>query len=73
MVSYKCRWFKSSYEGVEKQILFDTKKSLIILKLWKISQELQDHLILEKMGKDIGAKFVVYKMKNDGTKDVISQ
>ena len=60
-------------EGVEKTNSFDTKKISDYIRTMKDFPGITGPFNIREDGERVGAKFVVYKMKNDGTKDVISQ
>jgi len=61
-------------EGVEKTNSFDTKKiSDYIRNDMKDFPGITGPFNIREDGERVGAKFVVYKMKNDGTKDVVGE
>ncbi|WP_121627514.1 branched-chain amino acid ABC transporter substrate-binding protein [Poseidonibacter antarcticus] len=61
-------------EGVEKTKSFDTKKiSDYIRNDMKDFPGITGPFNIREDGERVGAKFVVYKMKNDGTKSVVSE
>jgi len=61
-------------EGVEKTKSFDTKKiSDYIRNDMKDFPGITGPFNIREDGERVGAKFVVYKMKNDGTKTVVSE
>jgi branched-chain amino acid transport system substrate-binding protein len=61
-------------EGVEKTQSFDTKKiSDYIRNTMKDFPGITGPFNIREDGERVGAKFVVYRMKNDGTKDVVGQ
>ncbi len=61
-------------EGVEKTNSFDTKKiSDYIRNDMKDFPGITGPFNIREDGERIGAKFVVYKLKNDGTKEVVGQ
>jgi len=61
-------------EGVEKTKSFDTKKiSDYIRNDMKDFPGITGPFNIRDDGERVGAKFVVYKMKNDGTKSVVSE
>lgn len=61
-------------EGVEKTNSFDTKKiSDYIRNDMKDFPGITGPFNIRADGERVGAKFVVYKMKNDGTKNVVSE
>lgn len=61
-------------EGVEKTNSFDTKKiSDYIRNDMKDYPGITGPFNIREDGERVGAKFVVYKMKNDGTKDVVGE
>jgi branched-chain amino acid transport system substrate-binding protein len=61
-------------EGVEKTKSFDTKKiSDYIRNDMKDFPGITGPFNIREDGERVGAKFVVYKMKNDGTKNVVSE
>ena len=61
-------------EGVEQTKSFDTKKiSDYIRNDMKDFPGITGPFNIREDGERVGAKFVVYKMKNDGTKDVVGQ
>ncbi len=61
-------------EGVEKTKSFDTKKiSDYIRNEMKDFPGITGPFNIREDGERVGAKFVVYKMKNDGTKEVVGQ
>lgn len=60
-------------EGVEKTNSFDTKKIVDYIKTMKDFPGITGPFNIREDGERVGAKFVVYEMNNDGTKDVISE
>jgi len=61
-------------EGVEKTNSFDTKKiSDYIRNDMKDFPGITGPFNIREDGERVGAKFVVYKLKNDGTKEVVGQ
>jgi branched-chain amino acid transport system substrate-binding protein len=60
-------------EGVEKTNSFDTKKISDYIRTMKDFPGITGPFNIREDGERVGAKFVVYKMKNDGTKDVVSE
>ena len=61
-------------EGVEKTKSFDTKKiSDYIRNDMKDYPGITGPFNIREDGERVGAKFVVYKMKNDGTKKVVTE
>jgi branched-chain amino acid transport system substrate-binding protein len=64
---------RAVFEGAEKTNSLDTKKIVDYIKTMKDFPGITGPFNIREDGERIGAKFVVYKMKNDGTKDVISE
>jgi branched-chain amino acid transport system substrate-binding protein len=60
-------------EAVEKTNSLDTEKIAKYIRTMKDFPGITGPFNIREDGERVGAKFVVYKMKNDGTKDVISQ
>lgn len=60
-------------EGVEKTNSFDTEKIAAYIRTMKDFPGITGPFNIREDGERVGAKFVVYKMKNDGTKDVVSE
>lgn len=61
-------------EGVEKTKSFDTKKIADYIRNdMKDFPGITGPFNIREDGERVGAKFVVYKMKNDGTKNVVSE
>ncbi len=60
-------------EGVEKTKSFDTKKIAQYVRSMKDFPGITGPFNIREDGERVGAKFVVYEMKNDGTKTVIGQ
>ncbi|MFT5835358.1 MAG: branched-chain amino acid transport system substrate-binding protein [Sulfurimonas sp.] len=58
-------------EGVEKTKSFDTKKIASYIRTMKDFPGITGPFNISEDGERVGAKFVVYKMKNDGTKEVV--
>lgn len=58
-------------EGAEKTSSLDTKKIADYIRTMKDFQGITGPFNIREDGERIGAKFVIYKMKNDGTKEVI--
>lgn len=60
-------------EGVEKTKSFDTKKIAEYIRSMKDFPGITGPFNIRADGERVGAKFVVYKMKNDGTKQVVTE
>ena len=60
-------------EGVEKTNSFDTKKIAAYIRSMKDFPGITGPFNIREDGERVGAKFVVYKMKNDGTKQVVTE
>ncbi len=60
-------------EGVEKTKSFDTKKIADYVRTMKDFPGITGPFNIREDGERVGAKFVVYKMANDGTKTVVTE
>ncbi|WP_419763996.1 MAG: branched-chain amino acid ABC transporter substrate-binding protein [Arcobacter sp.] len=60
-------------EGVEKTKSFDTKKIAEYVRTMKDFPGITGPFNIREDGERVGAKFVVYKMANDGTKSVVTE
>ncbi|MGB5919343.1 MULTISPECIES: branched-chain amino acid ABC transporter substrate-binding protein [unclassified Arcobacter] len=65
--------FRAVIEGVEKTKSFDTKKIAAYIRSMKDFPGITGPFNIREDGERVGAKFVVYKMKNDGTKQVVTE
>lgn len=60
-------------EGVEKTKSFDTKKISEYIRTMKAFPGITGPINIREDGERVGAEFVVYRMKNDGTKEVVGR